>query len=94
MLRKFHNLLISEPHKILSNDRSLTGIFEKKRGGRDKRGEPPSGSPFVRSGCLQAAFSAVILWPMEVWTSNVRISGPVSSKGVSISWILGNCSWW
>src|SRR5439155_25998867 len=49
---------------------------------------------FVRSGCPQAALSAVILWPMEVWTSNVRISGSVSSKGVSISWILGNCSWW
>src|SRR5438128_104980 len=42
----------------------------------------------------QAALPATIRWVVEVWTSNVRILGSVSSKCFIISWILGYCSWW
>src|SRR5712691_3943099 len=40
----------------------------------------------------QAALPATIRWVVEVWTSNVRILGSVSSKCFIISWILGYCS--
>ncbi len=59
-----------------------------------KLGRVAFGSPVCGQVCFQAALPATIRWVVEVWTSNVRILGSVSSKCFSISWILGYCSWW
>ena len=41
-----------------------------------------------------AALRAVILWVVEDWTSNLRITGSPSSRCFSVSWTCGYCSRW
>ena len=52
------------------------------------------GSPLLVMffGCTYAALLAVILWPVEVWTSNVRTTGSPSSRERRVSRTLLYCS--
>jgi len=47
---------------------------------------------FIRSASLQAALPAAILWPVEVWTSKVRMTGSASIRCCSFSRTVLYCS--